>query len=267
MYRELYEKISQATGVLTVFLGEEMISQGSCFCFLPNGVVMTAAHVVTGCFPIKQEDVYAPDVKYFIKFRDLPVLEYRVDFCAITVHVEPFTQPIQIDLAMLLPKDQNQFKFPVIDANCNPPSLGEEVFIAGYSDELELPFLINKIMNPEYAGAKEFLKAMEQGYMADMTGPLIKRAVVGNVRRVQTSNTELQIELNCDVIYLDNGMHSGASGGPLVNRSGNVVGIITQRAVTNASQSNDPSLKVPSGSTVAISLQPLLVIEQLKSKI
>ncbi|EHK9578220.1 hypothetical protein HJA67_004631 [Vibrio parahaemolyticus] len=68
-------------------------------------------------------------------------------------------------------------------------------------------------------------------------------------------------------MHLDNGMHSGASGGPVVNMSGDVVGIITQqRAVTKASQSEVPSLVVPSGSTVAISLKPLLAIGAMMAK-
>ena len=52
-------------------------------------------------------------------------------------------------------------------------------------------------------------------------------------------------------------MHSGASGGSMINKSGDAVGIITQRAVTSASQKEALSLSIPSGSTVAISIQPL----------
>ena len=55
-------------------------------------------------------------------------------------------------------------------------------------------------------------------------------------------------------------MHSGASGGPVINKSGDAVGIITQRAVTSASQKEAPSLSIPSGSTVAISIQPLKAV-------
>lgn len=260
MYQELYKNISESVGLLTVFLDNEKISQGSCFCFLESGEVLTAAHVVTGRFPIRQEDVHDPNVKYFIKFPNIPVLEYIVSFCAITVHIEAFKQPIQIDISVLQPKQDYRVAYPVIPANVNSPHLGEEVFIVGYSDELELPFLVDKIIDKDYEGVAEFLEAMDKGYMSDMTGPMIKRAVVGNYRTVNTSNSNLNFNLTCDVLYLDNAMHKGASGGPVVNKAGDAVGIITQRAITSASQNDIPSLNVPSGSTVAISLKPLLAI-------
>lgn len=260
MYHELYTNISESVGLLTVFLDNEKISQGSCFCFHDSGQVLTAAHVVTGRFPIKHEDVHDPAVKYFIKFPNIPVLEYTVAFCAMTVHMEGFKEPIQIDMSVLQPKQDYKVKYPFISANINSPYLGEEVFIAGYSDELELPFLVDKIINKGYQGVDEFLEAMDKGYIADMTGPLIKRAVVGNRSTIITTNSSLNFELTCDVLYLDNAMHKGASGGPVVNKSGDAVGIITQRAITSASQNDAPSLNVPSGSTVAISLQSLLAI-------
>ncbi|WP_204985559.1 hypothetical protein, partial [Escherichia coli] len=92
--------------------------------------------------------------------------------------------PIQIDLAMLLPKQNYNVRYPVIEAYSTPPLLGEEVFMAGYSDELEVPFLVDKIIDRQYEGVADFLNEMERGYLADMTGPLIKRAVVGNSRKV-----------------------------------------------------------------------------------
>lgn len=260
MYHNLYTKISASVGVLTVFLDDERISQGSCFCFLESGEILTAAHVVTGRFPINQNDVKEPGVKYLVKFPNIPVLEYRVAFCGITVDVQAFVEPIQIDMAMLVPTHDYQVEYSPILANINSPRLGEEVFIAGYSDELELPFLVDRILDKKCQGANEFLDAMNKGYIADMTGPMIKRAVIGNHRVIEASNSQLGVHLNCDIYYLDNAMHSGASGGPIINMSGDAVGIITQRAITSASQSDMPSLSVPSGATVAISLQPLLYL-------
>jgi S1-C subfamily serine protease len=82
---------------------------------------------------------------------------------------------------------------------------------------------------------------------------MIKRGVVGNVLRMQTSEAATNISLECDVFYIDNGIHSGASGGPIVNRRGQAIGVIVQRAVTSAAQSSDPNLAVPSGATVGLS--------------
>lgn len=256
MYHDLYTKISKSVGVLTVFLGGEKISQGSCFCIDgESGAILTAAHVVTGRFPINQEDTKDPDLKYLVKFPEIDFLEYTVKFCAIDIIVEAFSKPVQIDMALLFPKQDYQIEYPAIPTSVIPPRHGEEVFLAGYSDELEIPFSIERILDKKGQGAPEFLEAMSKGYMADMTGPMIKRAVIGNHRVINASNSD--IDLSCDIFYLDNAMHSGASGGPVINKSGDAVGIITQRAITSASQREATSLSVPSGSTVAISIQPL----------
>lgn len=264
MYKNLYQNISQSCCLINVFLEDENISKGTGFCFLPTGEILTAAHVVTSRLPIRQDDVNDPDIKIYAKFPNIPSLEYKIDFCAITIHVEAFKVPIQLDLAVLKPVNPLTSPLKPLTACVNPPSLGEEVFLAGFSDELEPPFLIDKIIDKKYNGAREFLEAMEKGYLADMTGPLIKRAVVGNSRKIHASNSESIVE--CDVMYLDNNMHFGASGGPVVNSEGYAVGIITQRAMTNASQEDAPNLQVPSGAAIAISLQPLMYVMDKRAK-
>lgn len=96
--------------------------------------------------------------------------------------------------------------------------------------------------------------------MADMTGPLIKHGHVGNLRRIAAENTNAAERIECDVMYIDNSMHSGASGGPIVDENGDVVAMITKRSITSASQSRYPGLEVPSGCTIGLGLQPLLYI-------
>lgn len=257
MYKKLYDKINEATCFITVFLGEERISSGTGFCFRADGQVITAAHVVTGRFPIRYEDYSDPNVRIYAKFKGIPVLEYKVGFCSVTIEVKSFKSPIQIDVALLTPKVALTHELNNLPAKIEPPKLGEEVFLAGFSDELKLPFLVDELLDRKTAGAQEFFDAMHKGYMADMTGPLIKRAVVGNQRRIITSDSETEITIECDVLYLDNGMHYGASGGPIVNKNGEAVGVIVQRAVTDASQDDVPKINVPSGSTIGLSLQPV----------
>lgn len=257
MYKKLYDKINEATCFITVFLGDERISSGTGFCFRADGQVITAAHVVTGRFPIRFEDYSDPNVRIYAKFPDVPVLEYKIGFCSLTIEVKAFKKSIQIDVALLTPKAALNHELKFLPAKVTPPELGEEVFLAGFSDELKLPFLVDELLDMKTAGAQEFFDAMHKGYMADMTGPLIKRAVVGNHRRIITSNIKEEITIECDVIYLDNGMHYGASGGPIVNKNGEAVGVIVQRAITDASQDDVPKINVPSGSTIGLSLQPV----------
>jgi Trypsin-like peptidase domain len=256
LYEPLYTQAARACCCITVFLKDELISEGTGFAISQDGAVFTAAHVVTGRMPIQERDYRDPQLRIFAKFPSLPLLELRVAVCGIHITVDAFNEKVQIDQALLLPSSPVQFPFPPFTIG-SPPSLGEEVFFAGYSDELEIPFRVDRIVKPEVAGASEFLEAMKRGYRADMTGPMIKRGVVGNVRRISTCEVRTNAEIECEVFYVDNSIHSGASGGPFLNRQGQAVGVIFQRATTSAAQSSDPRLLVPSGATVGLGLQTI----------
>ena len=115
----------------------------------------------------------------------------------------------------------------------------------------------------DLAGADIFRSAMQKGYMADMTGPLFKRGVIGNIRRIVAENTTAGEQVECEVMYVDNVMNAGASGGPLFNANGEAVGVISQRAVTAVDTGKEAMLKVPSGCTIALSLAPLRYVSKM----
>ena len=256
MYEPLYNQISSACCCITVFLGDELIGEGTGFAISPDGAVFTAAHVVTCRMPIRESDYRDPALKIFAKFPGVSLLEYRVALCGIHIAMAQFSEAVQIDQALLLPKQPVQLPFPPFTIGV-PPRLGEEVFMGGYSDELALPLRIDRLLRPETLGAREFFQAMQRGYRADMTGPMIKRGVVGNSRRMHASESGTSTDIECEIFYIDNSVHSGASGGPVVNHQGLAVGVVVERATTSASQSTDPRLFVPSGATVALGLQTI----------
>lgn len=262
-HKDLYQQIQKCCGYVTVVLRDEIISEGTCFAFTPDGEIITAAHVVTGRFPIRLEDYADPEVQIFVKFAGRPLLEYRISFCSLSIENAAFTERIQLDIAALAPKIKQKDVFDYLPATFTYPELGEQVFIAGFSDELSLPFNIDKIAKPDMPGMQDFLSAMKRGYMADMTGSLIKKATVGNQRRIYAENSKQGITVEVDIFYLDNGMNSGASGGPVVNENGEAIGVISQRTLTNASQDAAPNLRVPAGATIALSLHPIHAIRQL----
>ncbi|WP_175832272.1 S1 family peptidase [Burkholderia cenocepacia] len=256
MFEELYKRISPACCYITVFLDDEKISEGTGFSFTTDGQILTAAHVVTGRFPIRVSDYTDPSLKIFCKFPELPVAEYVVVMCCLEVQVPGFSENIQLDLAVLhakapLPSAPPQIHVPVGES----PRLGQRVIMAGYSEELSAPFGVDRLLSPTTKGADAFKAAMEKGYMADMTGPLIKQGHVANLRRMVANVAGRNLE--CDLAYVDNAMHPGASGGPLVNERGDAIGVLSQRAVTAVDGGKDGTIKVPSGCTVAISLLPL----------
>lgn len=259
MHSELYQKVEQACCLITVFVEDEQVSQGTGFAYTQQGYVLTAAHVVTERWPIRHEDYRDPTQKIYCKFPGPPVLEYSVVFCSIEIEVPVFTGRIQIDLAALVPMRQDAAPqpYPFIPAMIEPPRLGQQVFMAGYSEEVELPFKVDTLLRRETPGAQAFHDAMSKGYMADMMGPLFKRGVVGNIRRIGAENTTTGDSVNCDVLYVDNAMHPGASGGPVFNANGEAIGVVSQRAVTSVDAGKQEMLPIPSGCTVAVSLAPL----------
>ena len=253
------QRISDACCYISVFLGDEKISQGTGFAYTANGEVLTAAHVVTGRSPIRHCDYKDPDQRIYCKFAGHPAAEYRVFFCSIDLDIPSFTSRIQLDLAILLPKSPFATAVSHIPANVNPPTLGERVCLAGFSEELELPFNVDRLLQHDFSGAAQFREAMRTGYIADMTGPLLKQGNVGNLRRIVAENTQNGDRVECDVMYIDNAMHAGASGGPVVNGKGEAVGVLSQRAVTRVDVGQE-KVRVPSGCMVALSLAPLLHI-------
>lgn len=266
MYNGLYEKIKNSCGYVTVVLDGETISQGTCFAYTPEGEVITAAHVVTGRMPIRLEDYSDPNVKIFVKFSGRPAVEYFVHFCSLNIQNEAFIETIQLDIAALAPKQRQSELFDYLPARIAPPCLGQKVFLSGFSDELSLPFNLDRIVKSDFPGMQKFLSAMKAGYMADMMGPLIKSAIVGNHVRIHASNSKEEISADFSLFYLDNGVNSGSSGGPIVNECGEAIGVISQRAVTSASQSSDPSLKVPAGATIGMSLEPIETVRKIKQR-
>lgn len=266
MHKKIYENIQRCCGYVTVVLDDEVISQGTCFAFTSDGEIITAAHVVTGRVPIQYKDYSDANAKILVKFAGRPLIEYKVSFCSIDINCAAFTETIQVDIAALAPKEKQAEAFHYLPARIVSPSLGQQVLLSGFSDDLSLPFNINRIAKKDFPGIQDFLSAMEKGYIADMMGPLVKSAAVGNHRKIVAEDTTQNITIEVDLFYLDNGVNSGASGGPVVNEDGEAIGVITQRAITSASQKSAPDLKVPAGATIAISLHPMNLIHQILKK-
>jgi hypothetical protein len=265
MLTTLYSRVAAACCYVTVFLGDEKISEGTGFAFTDTGEILTAAHVVTGRWPIRKADYQEPNQRIYCKFPNTPLIECKVFFCCLEIQVSAFTEMVQIDIAVLHPIAALAEKLPYLPALAKPPQLGEEVFMAGFSEELRLPFDVDRLLQHDFKGAQAFQQAMQKGYMADMTGPLFKRGVVGNIRRVSASNTKTSESIDCDIYYVDNAMHSGASGGPVFNLRGDAIGVVSQRSVTTVNPGSDIMLQIPSGSTVAVSLAPLLYVHGKRS--
>lgn len=260
MHEEICNKILDSTCSLNIFLGEEKISSGTGFSFTPGGQVITAGHVVTGRFPLKSSDIKDPNVRIFGKFRTIPTVEYKVELCGMTIVADFMAEPIQIDLAILTPKEKLLTPIPHLPTKLTAPKLGETVLIAGFSDEIELPFMFETKIRKSTTGMDKFFEALEVGYKADMLSLMVKKGMVGNIKGYVFEDSSTGKKVEGEIFYVDNGMHSGASGGPIVNVKGEAIGFISERAITRVAFEDTPKLRVPSGSTLGLSLKPLLAL-------
>jgi hypothetical protein len=256
-------RLKEATYLVNAFTGQEPLNPetsigiGSGVAINGSGDLLTAAHVVTGRIPVRQQDINDPNVIILAKTTSGPFLQYYPVICGPGLQNPYVKQPLTIDLALLRPLSP-QNNVPHLCISTVPVKVGLQVLMAGYPDDMELPFSFDQVLDkskPEVQSLFPQLQVARQLLM-------IKSGMIGHRNGVFLSDGKLT--LGGDVFYVDNQLHSGASGGPVVNRGAEVVGIITQRAITSVSFRETPDLRVPSGSTVAVSprtIQPLIARE------
>ena len=257
---EISQRLKASTFALEAYEGDQIYSTGTGFGINENGLLVTAAHVVTGRLPIQRKDWMNPKPKVIAYRSGTPEIEYRPLLCGLKVHMAAFTKPLTLDVAVLTPTRKID-NFPFLNISSKPAPLGAPVMMAGYPDELEPPLLFIRALDKNsdvYQNSDENIdRELEKSKQLLM----IKSGMVGHTNNANfTPDDDTSWELRIKTYYLDNGMHRGASGGPVVNDLGEVIGVITKRAVTTVSYPDleHPNKDVPSGSTLAISPQSVL---------
>lgn len=197
---------------------------------------------------MKPGEADLPSRAILVRFREQGRnLFYRPIMCGFPLRVAGL-ELIVFDVAVLAPVEAQDKPFDHLVANIHPPRLGDELYMAGYSDEVAFPFGLDRHLNSD-----ELKEQQRLGINAIIGGTMIKRGVVGNVTVGSASLSDGRT-LNITRMYLDNHVHSGASGGPIVDENGKARGIIAMRAVTATFQKQGERLEVPSGSCVAYGL-------------
>jgi len=250
---ELYQHITSCLAHLVVYESGEVISIGSGFTCAPDGAILTAAHVVAGGFPVKQGEVDQANRTILALFSGRAQAVYKPAICPIQVQLNaPNIKPSQLDIAMLVPAERPDREVPHLTTSIDSPRLGDEMYFAGYSDEVELSYAFDR--GGRYEGMDVFRRQIVTGIKERIAGPIIKRATIGNIREMQWTNGD-KLALKQSIFYLDNSIHSGASGGPIVCTDGTVRGLISKRTMTKAGEA-----VVPAGSTLGVGLEPLRAV-------
>jgi S1-C subfamily serine protease len=249
---KISEKLSTATYLLSTFYGEDpfdpenVIAIGSGVAINNKGYLLTTAHTITNRLPIRFTDVQDPHAKTVAKTKYGNFSQYTTIHCGIQLTNPLLKKPIQVDLAILKPLKEGN-NVPFLNVCFDPIKLGLDVMMAGFPDDMEVPFEITENIDTSIELGKTFsqnLRGWEHLLM-------IKSGMIGSLNPVTLSDGKFSI--SGDIFYIDNSIHSGASGGPVVNERAEIIGIITQRAMTKVDYEDTPNLSVPSGSTVAIS--------------
>lgn len=255
----LYSQIQRSLAFIVVQEDGETISKGTGFFWSADGVILTAAHTVAGGFPVREGETANPARTILVRgFGDDKPTLYRSLYCPLVQVVIPgLTEPLQLDVAIIVPSQGVKVPRPFLMPSLEPPQLGEEMFFGGYSEEVQFPFMIDRKLDPKIDGLGEFRREFSTGIRMFKAGPIIKRGTVGSV--ILGTASSAQAGLCVTQFYLDNQIHDGASGGPIVTRDGLVRGIIVERATALAQQEDASKLKVPSGSTLGVGLDLLSV--------
>jgi len=265
---KICKKLKEATRKIIIHDGVEIIGIGSGVIINNKGDILTAAHVVTTRLPVRKEDVQDPEIEILVMHEGIGVFKYYSSHCGITFVSEFIKEPISIDLAVIRPYSP-MTDTPSISINVNTLALGTKILMAGFSDEIAFPFSFDKKLNYKHPYLRQLPSAMQKAHpilkkffdIAKMS-LMIKSGMIGNILHFNFKDPS--INYSGDILYIDNVMHSGASGGPVVNENCELVGIISERAIAEVSFEESPGLKVPSGSAVAITPKPFAnIIKEL----
>ena len=261
---EISDALVKTTYLVNSFFGQEPLNPensigiGSGVAINAKGDLLTAAHVVTGRIPARPEDVKDPNVTILAKTKEGQFNQCYPVQCGVNIQNPLMLEPITIDLA-LLRTISTQSDVPFLRLNRNPVKVGFEVLMAGFPDDMELPLSFDRTLDKKQPEVQFILPRLQIAKQLLM----IKSGMIGCENRVTLTDGKLKLE--GQVFYVDNQLQMGASGGPIVNQDAEVIGIITQRAITSVPYRETPDLRVPSGSTVAVS--PRLILPWIDNEI
>jgi hypothetical protein len=251
-YIEISTALIESTYLVNSFIGQEPLNPetsigiGSGVAINAKGDLLTSAHVVTGDSPVRQEDFNDPSVIIVAKTKTGQFTQYYPVICGIGLQNLLMKRPITVDLALLRPMTALN-DVPFLCLNRYPVKVGLEVLMAGFPDDMELQLSFDQALDKKQPEVQSILPVLQIAQHLLM----VKSGIIGYENSVVLTDGKLTLE--GQVFYVDNQLQTGASGGPVVNQDAEVVGIITQRAITSVPFRETPDLRVPSGSTVAIS--------------
>lgn len=256
--KTISKKLTETVVGIYVFHGSEPLGRGSGFLFDAEGSVFTAAHVVNNGRPFTPDELRDPTLKIWVKIKGFPAVEYFQAMPSLLIEGKFFKEKLLIDLTALRPKQPLSTLMPFLTTRIRMPVLGEDVLMAGFSDEMYPPFVFPHRLNPSLEGYQAFMASREIGHDVELGMMIVKSGMVSSSFNFSFEGKTGAVR--GAIFFVDGAMHSGSSGGPVVDETGEAIGVVTERAVTKLRAGPMPDILVPSGATHAMNLEPLAAI-------
>lgn len=263
----LAKSLKAITLRVNVFLNDhegnlELISSGSAVSVSPSGIMLTAAHVVTGRLPIIDrdiKDITNQNAIILVQVENAGIVQCDAPLVGLSFALPDYLRrTIDFDLAIIKPVKTLPEPIPFVEISEIIPEIGSQVMMAGFSDDIRLPLEFDDALNrghPEVQAQLPALKVFGRQLM-------VRSGIIGQIYRLDVNDRAVNAKRMGAEMYIDNALHAGASGGPVIDDAGRLIGIVTMRAMTDVPYEETPNLRVPSGAAVALS--PLLVVRELK---
>lgn len=254
---EIIKKSIESIVPISLIYKGEQISYGTGTVCNSQGKIITACHVIDQ-FKDFEDDLQ--NLKILVRLK-AGVKHYKPLLSGIFMSIPDIANDILIDVAILEPIEQvviDNFILPKLEPT--PIDYGESLLLAGYSDETPFVFDFDRILGKKIPKEKSNEYQIQLGFMKP---PTFKSGILSHKANLYLNGN---MKVISEIIHIDNGMHSGASGGPIINSNGEFVGIITHRAMIPLKVKVEDKLMnlfAPSGNTFGIGTSALKCYDEL----
>ncbi len=252
---QICEKLKKSIRKIILFNNNQIISSGTGIAITETGILLTANHVVKQYATLSNPKIIASAASGagdILRHEYKPFL-YNVSF---NINMPEFAKPLGIDLAILQPIEKITEKVTFIELEDDIPLEGTTIIMAGFPDEIKPPLHFDKILNFENPELDEKRTEIEDFFKHLMCLVMMKSGMIGAIHKIKLSGNSIisGIQKNINVegadYWIDNASTYGASGGPVVNSSCKLIGILCEKGMTTEPYID---LEIPSGSTMALS--------------
>ncbi|MBA7556060.1 hypothetical protein ES705_48757 [subsurface metagenome] len=244
-----------------------VLSQGSGVVVNDIGFVLTAYHVVSSLANNNSDIIMATP------YTGGKSLFYSLIYGGISFEIRGQDQisSMLIDLAILVPLQPTNI--PHISLMDVIPKEGTDIIMAGFPVDLKTPHDISEKFKKESVGGLNSINKIKEFAHSIIPWIMVKHGIIGCVFHIVTPNMKTELlgesvsfSLRAAEYWVDNTYAKGASGGPIVDMEGNLLGIITETGIIYESYlTNIITFPIPSG-TIRVLSHKLITwsLEELK---